>query len=587
MSEGPASSAVSTARGPAPWLLGAIWSATIFGLLEGIVHAVARLDPRILAPGKVSNDILWVAPLANLLPFLAVGVLAWLAYRFGPRRLRRWPAERLAAGLFVFGGAFSVLFSPRIIGAVSAAVLALGLAVAAVRFVEGREARAAAWMRRRLAWIPVVLLVVGGAVALHAWVREHRASSRLADAPANAVNVLILLLDTVREDRFTSDRAPNLTRLAASGVSFTNAWSTTSWSLPSQASVLTGRHAFEHGADFPGIALAPDVTTLAEYLGRRGYATGAFSSNSAWITREHLGRGFVRFDAYILEDLLRRTFSGRVAERALNRLGYHKATRGKEATALTAQFLRFVDDYQDRPYFAYLCFMDVNRNMHRRALGHAFWQTRATPAEALATYDSAITALDAQIGDMLEELDRRGTLANTMIIVTSDHGESFGEGVLADHDPDGHGTSLYPEQVRVPLFIVMPGAAGAAPPIERVASIRQIPATIATALGDESHPFPGASLLRAGGDEPPAELATLDYDDRRIRSVVWDRWQYLAYPTDPQREELYDLGADPGARRNLRDVAGTAMATARASLARLHPAQVAPAASAAGAASHE
>jgi arylsulfatase A-like enzyme len=375
----------------------------------------------------------------------------------------------------------------------------------------------------------------------------------------------------VRRDRFTAERAPNLARLASTGTTFDNAWSTTSWSLPSQASVLTGLHAFEHGADFPGIALAPEALTLGEYFGRRGYATGAFSSNSAWIVREHLGRGFVRFDAYIFEDLARRTVAGRVAERPLNKLGYHKAGRGKEASVLAAQFLDFVDDYGTRPFFAYLCFMDVNRNMHRRALGHAFWETRATPEQVLATYDSAITALDAQIGTMLEELDRRGKLANTMIVVASDHGESFGAGMLADHDPEGHGTSLYPEQVRVPLFVVMPGSIAAAQRDDRVASIRSIPATVAALLGDSSRPFPGEPLVMRAPRSDVAELATLDYDEYKVRSVMWDGWQYLAYPDDPQREELFDLRADPGARRNLRDVADGAMATARASLARLHP----------------
>src|SRR5690606_33105479 len=154
-----------------------------------------------------------------------------------------------------------------------------------------------------------------------------------------------------------------------------------------------------HGADFPGIALDPSVPTLGEYFQRRGYATGAFSSNSAWITPEHLGRGFVRFNVYILEDLVRRTVAGRISERFLTRVGLHKAGRGKEAPRLSAQFLQFVDDYQDRPFFAYLCYMDVNRTFHRRALGHAFWERRASPAEVLATYDSAMTTLDAHLGE--------------------------------------------------------------------------------------------------------------------------------------------------------------------------------------------
>jgi arylsulfatase A-like enzyme len=338
--------------------------------------------------------------------------------------------------------------------------------------------------------------------------------------------------------------------------------------------VLTGRHSFEHRADFPSIALDPAVLTLGEYFQRRGYATGAFSSNSAWITREHLGRGFVRFDTYIWEDLVRRTIAGRISERLLTALGLHKAGRGKEAPRLSEQFLRFVDDYEDRPFFAYLCYMDVNRTFHRRALGRAFWERRATPPEVLATYDSAIVALDAHLGELLTELDRRGELERTLIVVTSDHGESFGDGVLGDHDPAGHGSSLYPEQVQVPLFIVMPGAIAPEQRIRRVVSIRAIPATIASLLGDSTRAFPGEPLLTVADTTASApELATLDYGERHARSVIWDGWQYIAYPQEPEREELFDLRADPTAQHNVRDRSNSELVDGRAAFARLYPEQ--------------
>src|SRR5690606_31724814 len=228
-----------------------------------------------------------------------------------------WPATRVAIALFVFGGAFSVIVSPRLANTISTVVLALGLAVGATRLVEGKEERLERWMRRRIAWIPVVVAAVAVGVMVHGRLRERRAANSLAEAPAQAMNVLILMLDTVRKDRFTPDRAPNLTRLAENGAWFEHAWASSSWSLPTQATVLTGLHSFDHGADFPGIALDPSVPTLGEYFQRRGYATGAFSSNSAWITPEHLGRGFVRFNVYILEDLVRRTVAGRISERFL------------------------------------------------------------------------------------------------------------------------------------------------------------------------------------------------------------------------------------------------------------------------------
>lgn len=568
--------ATSDTRRLAPWMLAAVWGALLFGLLEGVVLALSRLSPPILAPNKVSNEILWVAPLVHLLVLSITALVAAAVYRFLPARMRRWPPMRIAVGVFVFIGAFSAVVSPRLANTISTLVLALGLAVGATRLVSGKEARLERWMRRRLPWIPIALATVAIAVFAHGRLRERNAAAALGAPPANAINVLILMLDTVRKDRFTSDRAPNLTRLAENGAWFEQAWSTTSWSLPSQASVLTGRHSFEHRADFPDIALNPEVLTLGEHFGRRGYATGAFSSNSAWITPEHLGRGFVRFRVYILEDLVRRTIAGRIAERALRWVGLHKAGRGKDASQLSAQFLGFIDDYEDRPFFAYLCYMDVNRTFHRRALGTALWERPATPAEVLATYDTAITTLDAQLGELLAELDRRGALDRTLIVVLSDHGESFGDGILGDHEPSGHGSSLYPEQVQVPMFVVLPGTIAPRQRIGQVVSIRDIPATITALLGDSTPAFPGRALLTATDTTSSRpELATLDYGQHLVRSVFWDGWQYIAYPEEPQREELFNLRVDPSAQHNVHDRAPAQLANGRATMARLHPAQAA------------
>ena len=77
--------------------------------------------------------------------------------------------------------------------------------------------------------------------------------------------------------------------------------------------------------------------------------TGAFSGNSAWVTPEYLGRGFLRFDVYTPEDLIRRTAHGRKLDGLLKTLGYYAAGRGKKAPELNSQFLRFLDDYPGRP----------------------------------------------------------------------------------------------------------------------------------------------------------------------------------------------------------------------------------------------
>jgi arylsulfatase A-like enzyme len=370
-------------------------------------------------------------------------------------------------------------------------------------------------------------------------------------------------LDTVRHDRFTGlagrSLTPRLDEITAKGVSFENAWSTTSWSLPSQASILTGRYPHEHGADWPRLQLDEKYPTLGEFFAKHGYVTGAFSGNASWITPEYLGRGFLRFDVYKLEDILRRTAYGRPIGRLLWELGYHYAGRGKKAPKVNAEFLEFLDDYPDRPFFAYLCYMDVNQAFNYRRLNRGFWTPAPSQYEVIEAYDEGLKILDQQIGDLFTELARRRILNKSLVIITSDHGESFGAQSTADHDPAGHGTSLYPEQTKVPLFMVYPDKIPGARKVKATVSLRDIPNSITQILNMADSPFIGHPLpvaldsINALEQYEAHVLATLNYDNQKVQSVIRHPWQYIENRKAPGNgEELYDLAEDPLAKKNLK-----------------------------------
>jgi arylsulfatase A-like enzyme len=548
-------------RNSDPFVIAA-WTATIFGLMEGVILVIWRAYPAILAPYKVSADVLWIAPALNLVLFSIAAASLLLLAKLVRKRLNI-SDSLIIYGAFFFLGLFAVISVPKIIHLVSAAVLSLGLAAAACRKLYGFEIRLTAFLRRRLVWVPVLIVAAALGVFGYEWAREFRLSRQLPAAPAGAANVLVIVLDTVRYDRFTraADRSltPRLDQIAAKGVSFENAWSTTSWSLPSQASILTGRYPHEHGADWPKLQLDEKYATLGEFFSRRGYVTGAFSGNASWVTPEYLGRGFLRFDVYKLEDILRRTAYGRVVGRLLWEIGYHSAGRGKKAPEVNAQFLKFLDDYPERPFLAYLCYMDVNQAFHNRRLNRAFWTTAPSVQEVVEAYDRGLKSLDRQIGDLFTELAKRDVLKNTLLIITSDHGESFGAQRTDDHDPSGHGTSLYPEQTKVPLFVIYPGKLHGQRRIKATVTIRQIPKTITQLLDIVDSPFVGQALPVESDDKNPpdqdeaAVLATLKYDNQRVQSVIWHPWQYINNLNDPRNgEELYDLARDPLAKNNLK-----------------------------------
>ncbi len=536
----------------------AIWSAIGLGMIEGLVLNITRAFPALAAPYKFSAHIMWVAPVLNTALFLLVAAMLIPLLRL----LNKWLPDKeslIVLGVFIFLGLFGIISAPKLTGLAPGALLALGLCVTILRKMSGAEARLIAGLRRRLFLVPPIILLLVLGVAGYEKAAEWWRANRLPAARAGAPNVLVIVMDTVRYDSFVRSVAgpltPNLDRIAAQGVRFDNAWSSSSWTLPSQASIMTGLYPYQHGADWPHLNLDATQPTLATFFSQQGYATGAFSGNSAWIAPEYVGRGFLRFDTYLLEDLFRRTSYGRALNVVLRNLRLHESGRGKAAAQVNAELLRFLESYPNRPFFAYLCYMDVNRTFHDRWLNYGFLQKKAPLSEVKQAYDAGLTELDSQIGRLLAELEQSGVLKNTLVVITSDHGESFGT-ENGDHDPIGHGTSLYLEQTRVPLFIVFPGHIAAGWRNPELVSIRQIPGTIAGLLETQSNPFPDPplSLSRQGSSQSSNNmqglLMTLNYSEHRLTSVLWDGWQYIHDQTRTT-DELYNLVSDPPAKRNL------------------------------------
>jgi arylsulfatase A-like enzyme len=606
----------------------AAWLGLVVGLVDlGLTVARAHLLQHGLY--RKTPHLVWMIPASCLVWFLAGGVVAWAAARPLGRHGRTAFAVALAAL-----AAFAVAVAVPGLRAAACLALALGVASWVGPWAARRSAALGALVRRTLPALAAVVLGLAGWSLGRPWLAERAAAARRPAAPAGAPDVFLLVMDTVRADATglhgaAADATPNLRRLAARGVAFDRAIAPAPWTLPSHASLFTGLWPWqlEVGLDRPLPASGP--ATLAEWFAARGYATAGFVANTVFCSTEYgLARGFDHYEDHAVTPaevlrcsslgwLLARSAARPLLDALLPRLGraprhpFEADVRYKDAAEANAAALRWLDAQElGRPAFVFLNYMDAHdpyltppgvpmpRARPATAADYRLLQRWADldksalgereRALARAAYDDSVAYLDAQIGRLLEELERRGRLAGAVVVVTSDHGEHFGEHGHDDGPVYGHATTLYQPEVWVPLVIAGPGVP-AGVRVGRPSSLRDLAATLVELAGLGGPAMPGASLAGAwrgeDGDGVLAELA-LRSDrppGRRYReahpglsrAVVAGGLAY--HRVGGGREELYDLDADP---HEARDLAGEPSARAaleamRAALEALAPAGVA------------
>ncbi len=531
----------------------------------------------------VGHHVWWTAPAALLALFVPIAAGIGLVGRLVPR----FPAWLATAWVFAALGVFGALYTFPQIQRLAALVLSAGVATAASRWLAGREPLARRWFRRA-APAGLALLTAVAAVSIGRDVlRERRSLAALPPARPGTPNVLLIVLDTVRAmslslHGYHRATTPELERWAERGVTFLQAYSTAPWTLPSHASLLTGRWMHELSADWM-VPLDDRFPMLSEVLGAAGYRTGGFVANTDYCSAEvGLDRGFGRFEDYTLTtgQVLRSAALWRAVARVepLRRLiGNYDNLGRKMAPAISRAFLTWAAA-DDRPFFAMLNYYDA----HRPYLPPEPWPARfrtpevplntryrkengaepnPTPARiqgAIDAYDAAIAYLDHEIGKLLDALDKQGMLQRTIVIVTSDHGEEFME-----HGAWDHGNTLYQAGVHVPLLIIGPGVPGGLR-VDAPVSLRDIPATVAGLLDLSDSPFPGRSLARwwAGGATTVADSVFTGV--RQVpRQPFWypvSRGNLASIRVGPLRyirnygdgvEELFDVERDPMEREDL------------------------------------
>jgi len=546
----------------------------IYGFSEGILSLFAKpsgASPAANLALSLAHRCLFytiATALVGALVWLAAAALAAIRKKQGPS-----PARAAAAAMFacvltsdifwtvvallnpkkivLFGYKFNV-WQPAGFAAVflGPLIILLFLATFALYKVFGRIKK------------PRGMMTAGGGAAAVGWlilaallvVQDVRKPAPAADYP----DVFLITLDAWRADAFGprengTTLTPNIDRFAEDAYVFRQARSQSSWTLPSFATIFTSQYPAVHGA----AALRPLGTsqpTLAEVLASRGYDTRAVVANELCLPTTGVPRGF---DDYRYWNMVGWLKALGFYDTNLFYPAFRKSREEKSAsritTVLTEATLAGVERRRGRPFFLWLHYLDPHGPywpppayadaVARRPLDDK-WMPRAERGVILrARYEAEVRYVDDELGRILRILERR---PNTIVIISSDHGEEF-----LEHDGFDHGRTVYEELLRVPLIMKFPARGSGE--IETPVSTVDVAPTVLDYLGIEAPPsMQGRSLwpiVYDTEDERPSFAGPTQLKGSSKEAVYYKDRKFIYDYRYREAGVWYDLEADPGEHR--------------------------------------
>ena len=552
------------------------------GLLIGFIeygHQILRREwsARVM---PWPDESIWLIPTCYAGFFLVIGaVLAIPVGRW--RQLMNFPVTVfLIAALGIWS---QLLLHPQL-DPIPVIAISIGGAWHLARLATRRREATERFGRLGLPALTALTILIGLGLPV---VKGHAEDSALDDLPAppaNSPNVILVVLDTVRTDHlqfhgYQRETSPLMKSLADRSVVFDWMMSTSSWTVPSHATLFTGRYTHQLIEAGWMDTLPPDPKTLAEVLTSNGYATGGFVGNINYTCADRgFGRGFSHYeDFHVTWEVaaLASSFG-----QALLGQGPHRPRVRNDAERVTDGVMSWMEEQVgERPFFAFINYFDAHAlYLPREGYDTLFgprspllnaWrsQERGYTDEDMAgferAYDGCIRFIDDQFRRIIERLKELGQLDNTLIVITGDHGEHFGEhGILS------HANSLYSPTVHVPLLISYPDVITRPARVERFVSLRDVAATILdlTGLGADSG-IPGQSLAPLWRDPTAQVSVSPALSDLRpaggtrgkpswwpisrgdMKSLGTEGLHFILNGDDVA--ELYDMSTDPNSLNDL------------------------------------
>ena len=377
---------------------------------------------------------------------------------------------------------------------------------------------------------------IGGDLRLGRRPEDVRFAAVPPQVPAD-FNVLLVTIDTLRADHvgaygYGRATTPALDALAGEGFLFENAWAhapSTRYSMPA---ILTGRYpshvAFDTSVWWPAVRAEND--TIAELLEARGFVTGAILNYHYFDRVRRMDQGFDTYDN---------------ANARLHVGNDPASTRGSSSRQQAEAARRWLDEHAGQRFFLWVHFYDPHYEYERHE------GTEPFADDEQGRYDHEIRFTDDQIATVFQKVREQGIWDKTIVVVTGDHGEGFGE-----HGVKFHGYHLYAPQTKVPLIARVPGLTPKRVSMP-VGHVDLLPTLANLAGGAAAATMEGQSLVAEMAGQSPADADRVVFQEvkfegpteryglvSKCRHVLWERIPANTF-------EAYDLCADPTESKEL------------------------------------
>jgi arylsulfatase A-like enzyme len=416
---------------------------------------------------------------------------------------------------------------------------------------------------------------------------------------ASAPNILLIVMDTVRADHLSAygyerDTSPFLLGLAEEATLFRNAIAPGAMTLSTHASIFTGMPSRQHGSHldpwngYPvGRPLSQKFDTLAESLEKQGYLTLGVMANTTFLSPHYgLDQGFQYYHnrehtpflgqshPFYIRQFVRDIFVRFVPREAFDRVYCRAEVINREAFGVIDEIHN-----EDKPFFLFINYMDAHNpyippppfdrkfpgkddsftsaHYYPLAIDVVKGKREVRPEEyahLISQYDGAIAYIDSQIQSLIARLKEARLYENTLIVITSDHGEAFGDKNLFNH-----GCSVYQDQIHVPLIIKYPKSRQKIVVEEPVSLVDLMPTILDVSGGEIPSSLTGKSLIRPS-EESGRPVVSETYPSGYLigHNAEFDRIEYALFAgphklirSTKGKKELFHLLDDPHESRNI------------------------------------